>query len=259
MILAVYYTLADMVLLGQCFYYRGLTWRDEPSSGPKPAVREPDERCALLPDEPRADWAGLSPIVTHASEDPEPQAPPRAVRAATWNAAMVAMVCAAGVLGWFLGEAATGGRRKPSGGTDSDGLELNALGQLFGYLCAVAYVASRLPQLMLNWRRKTTEGLSMLFFLFACFGNVTYVLSIVAYDARCGGGTCAPGEAGHIYGRYLLVNLSWLAGSLVTLLMDLAVFAQYFAYRAEGGRPDGQGPGEDGWDRPLLDRHDASH
>lgn len=29
--LAVYYTLADIVLLGQCFYYRGFTLRDEPS------------------------------------------------------------------------------------------------------------------------------------------------------------------------------------------------------------------------------------
>ena len=29
LILAIYYTIADVVLLAQCFYYRGFTWRDE--------------------------------------------------------------------------------------------------------------------------------------------------------------------------------------------------------------------------------------
>ncbi|KAM4068078.1 PQ loop repeat domain-containing protein [Hirsutella rhossiliensis] len=269
-ILAIYYTLADIVLLGQCFYYRGFTWRDEAPSPRKPAAREPDERTTLLPGdalvEPRAsDWTGLSPAVDHVSEAPEPRAPPSALQSAAWNATIVAMVCAAGVFGWFL---ATGGRATSSDRGADDGLELDVLGQVFGYLCAVAYIASRMPQLVLNWRRKTTDGLSMLFFLFACLGNVTYVLSIFAYDPKCPGRTCAPGEAAQLYGRYMLVNLSWLAGSLVTLLMDLTVFVQYFAYRTDNGqgqpreqngRRDGASRGEERWDRPLLERSDTSN
>lgn len=48
-ILAIYYTIADVVLLGQCFYYRGFTWRDEVTPKPKPnAVGEPNERTGLL-------------------------------------------------------------------------------------------------------------------------------------------------------------------------------------------------------------------
>lgn len=176
------------------------------------------------------------------------------------------MVCAAGVLGWFIGHRASEPKKTPSGGQDA-ALQFNMLGQFFGYLCTVAYIASRLPQLILNWRRKTTEGLSMLFFLFACLGNITYVLSIFAYEPKCAHKTCKPGEAGRIYGRYILVNLSWLAGSLVTLFLDLGIFAQYFMYRNadeefqdedDNGIADDVSIDEDRWDqRPLLQRGDS--
>ena len=239
-ILAIYYTIADIVLLAQCFYYRGFTWHDAaPSPPPKPvnAVGEADERTGLLQthganyrheDHHEVDWsAGFSPAVPHISE-----APPRVatvLQTILWNFLIVIMVIAAGVLGWFLGRKASG---SDDGGSEkgSDTLHFSFWGQFFGYLCTVAYIASRLPQLILNYRRKTTEGLSMLFFLFACLGNITYVLSIFAYEPKCSGDVCEPGEAGRIYGRYILVNLSWLAGSLVTLVLDLCVFAQYFIY-----------------------------
>lgn len=177
------------------------------------------------------------------------------------------MVCAAGVLGWWLGERATTGKHK--GHSEEDNLTFNVVGQVFGYLCTVAYIASRLPQLILNYRRKTTDGLSMLFFLFACLGNITYVLSIFAYEPHCKGGEhgCAPGEAGHVYGRYILVNLSWLAGSLVTLLLDLCVFAQYFIYSRndDEGEQNGMRYGaieedsgsNDEDERPILQRGDS--
>lgn len=84
----------------------------------------------------------------------------------------------------------------------------------------------------------------MLFFLFACIGNLTYVLSILAYDPtpNCRGAhsyyyprrrSCGPGEASAIYGRYIAVNFSWLLGSFGTLLLDAGVFVQYFLYKTE--------------------------
>jgi solute carrier family 66 (lysosomal lysine-arginine transporter), member 1 len=84
-------------------------------------------------------------------------------------------------------------------------IEISTLGQIFGWGCAVLYLGSRIPQVVKNFRRKSTEGLSLLFFLFACLGNITYVLSIVSAS---------------LDPRYLLVNLSWLAGSGGTLLLD---------------------------------------
>lgn len=282
-ILAVYYTLADIVLLAQCFYYRGFTWKD-PAPTPKSDSR-PNERTALLdaPQERRGfDWTGLSPAVPHISEpSKEPRPAPTVLQTITWNSLIVIMVCAAGVMGWFLGERAKGPREHRPENTN-DTLEFNKVGQFFGYLCAIAYIASRMPQLILNYRRKTTDGLSMLFFLFACLGNITYVLSIFAFEPKCGDKRCKHGEAGQIYGKYLLVNLSWLAGALVTLFMDFGVFAQYFIYKTdddeletsedeeervvESPRPsrhvdtNGTTPQADKWDqRPLLQRHDSNH
>lgn len=273
-ILAIYYTIADIVLLGQCFYYRGFTWRDDPTPAPKPtshAHGEPNERTSLIEahfhhERRGSDWSGLSPAVPHIADTPPP-APPTTLQTILWNTTVVLMVIAAGVMGWFLGRHATikeGEAPSQSGGA----LEFSVLGQFFGWLCAVSYIASRLPQLILNWRRKTTDGLSMLFFLFACLGNLTYVLSIFAYDPKCRDRDhCAPGEAARIYGRYMLVNLSWIAGALVTLFLDLGVFAQYFIYNKPGREgdifdenavDDDQSIVEDRWDqRPLLARSDS--
>lgn len=266
-----------MVLLGQCFYYRGFTWRDEPASPSKRTALpngEPNERTNLLPSEAPpvlrerrdSDWSALSLTVPHNVDTPLQAAPPTALQTILWNMIAVLMVIAAGILGWFLGQKATRGKDASSHG-DAEPLEFNVLGQFFGYLCAVAYIASRLPQLVLNWRRKTTEGLSMLFFLFACLGNITYVLSIIAYEPRCQKHICEPGEAASIYGKYMLVNLSWLAGAAITLFLDFGVFAQYFIYNnADREDRDFSGIDEDDhrsideeqWDpRPLLERNNS--
>ncbi|TWU73538.1 hypothetical protein ED733_003698 [Metarhizium rileyi] len=279
-ILAVYYTLADVVLLGQCFYYRGFTWRDEPATPiPKPSPQlsgNANERTALLGDHEHrerrgSDWTGLSLTVPHTSHNLPPPPPPSLLQTVIWNASIVLMVCAAGVLGWWLGESATNTEKRGKTGGE-DAIEFNLLGQFFGYLCAVFYIASRVPQLILNYRRRTTEGLSMLFFIFACLGNVTYVLSIFAYEPECTHEECQPGEAGRIYGRYMLLNLSWLVGALVTLFMDLIVFGQYFYYSgndsdketccyAEAHRAITRGDGEEFYydQRPLLQRVDSSN
>lgn len=160
-----------------------------------------------------------------------------ALQSILFNSTAVALVCAAGVMGWFVSPAAK------SSSPDSEPLTMDVLGQVFGYFCAVLYLGSRLPQLLLNYRRKSTDGVSLLFFLFACIGNLTYVLSILAYSPICHGSSeevlghrrhrahCRPGEAAALYGRYILVNLSWLVGSAGTLLLDMAIFTQFFLYR----------------------------
>ncbi|KAI1104669.1 PQ-loop-domain-containing protein [Jackrogersella minutella] len=244
LILAIYYTIADFVLLSQCFYYKGFTWKDElPPSQPKPStvpvIGEPTERTGLLSDhlngrERRGSgWSHLSPAVPLVSEPPIiPPPTPTRLQSIIWNSVAMLMVCVAGVVGWFLS------RQYSKTQTDSpagEGLpSLDLWGQIFGWLCAILYLGSRLPQLLLNWRRKSTEGVSILFFLFACLGNLTYVLSIFAYDPRCAESHCQPGESERIYGRYILVNLSWLAGSLGTLILDLGIFAQFFIYSQDG-------------------------
>ncbi|KAK2770001.1 hypothetical protein FQN53_005776 [Emmonsiellopsis sp. PD_33] len=351
-ILAVYYTLADIVLLLQCFYYRGFTLSDKPrkpssrsssfasifrsedqedenatatgqpseqspllTNGEQPADHEgPAPAPAPAPAHPPAappsptpsttererifhrlhhdphhphsrrpsltsfrqqisslDGAHLSPAMP-LIEPPKPTAtltpPPRRPASSTlqilaFNTFSVALVCAAGVLGWYVSVGSSRSMNNHHGGSrppldaQQDALTLDLWGQIFGYLCAALYLGSRIPQLLLNCRRKSTEGVSLLFFLFACVGNLTYVLSIVAFSPRCGGthGLCREGERAEVYGRYLLVNASWLLGSLGTLVLDLGIFAQFVMYREKGvgGDEVGEGTG-DGGDGERVER-----
>lgn len=283
-ILAVYYTLADIVLLGQCFYYRGFTLSDaQPTSDEEAIVDEATEDSPLLsqangsstsrPSRPTAadadrprrsssfssfhshlaqvDATHLSPA-TPLIASTKPTADPPAVSSKTtastlyavlFNTTALVLVCAAGVLGWFLSTRSAQSHYSHdhqdfSPASKTTEVRFDLWGQIFGYFCAALYLGSRIPQLLLNYRRKSTEGVSMLFFLFACVGNLTYVMSIFAYEPGCAKLEqmyaelqCDDGEWGREYSRYILVNTSWLIGSAGTLLLDLLIFVQFWIYR----------------------------
>lgn len=263
-ILAVYYTLADIVLLGQCFYYRGFTLSDDiqksanghivddldetrpllhSGSVTQPASRDENERSSSNVSQLRrhlsnVDGTHLSPV-TPLLDPPKPNDPPAimnakptsTIQAVTMNSFAILLVCAAGIFGWWIGTRKSHHKHMPEE-KPSEPLEFDLLGQIFGYLCAVLYLGSRVPQILLNYRRKSTEGVSLLFFLFACIGNLTYDMSIFAYSPICNEPKhCRPGEASAIYSRYIAVNASWIAGSLGTLILDMIIFVQFFLYQ----------------------------
>ncbi|KAI8366431.1 hypothetical protein EDC96DRAFT_508060 [Choanephora cucurbitarum] len=91
----------------------------------------------------------------------------------------------------------------------------NWLPQLMGWSSAVLYVGSRVPQILKNWRNKSTEGLSFGMFLCAVMGNVFFTSSIFLKSTQL---------------DYIIVNLSWIVGSCGTLLFDFVIFLQFFAY-----------------------------
>lgn len=136
---------------------------------------------------------------------------------------MLAVVIS-GILGFYLSRMY--GPSVPHDSPEDGIIEISPLGQIFGWGCAILYLGSRIPQVAKNFRRKSTEGLSLLFFLFACLGNITYVLSILSAS---------------LDPMYILANLSWLAGSAGTLMLDGLVvpssttltklFVQFFMYR----------------------------
>jgi uncharacterized protein with PQ loop repeat len=289
-ILALYYTLADIVLLGQCLYYKGFTLNDMPKSGPEEendddqfvvgterdpllrgqqssdgshpelgpeaALRRRSSSSLFRPRLSSIDATHLSPATPLLSSEPPAERnlrPSSTIQTILFNTTAFVLVCLAGAFGWWLSKTSThspygrNDRHQPAGGSgwytvrQNDTVELDLWGQIFGYLCAVLYIGSRIPQLILNYRRKSTEGVSLLFFLFACVGNLTYVMSILAYEPRCGKelailgyergyGGCASGEWAEQYGQYMLVNTSWLAGSAGTLLLDVAIFVQFWIY-----------------------------
>ncbi|KAL9010178.1 MAG: hypothetical protein Q9173_004859 [Seirophora scorigena] len=244
-ILAVYYTFADIVLLGQCFYYRAFTLSDaRPTSDEQTIADEATEDSPLLADGNTTGRSSTPPTVPNVEPIPSKRST-STLRTILLNTTALVLVCAAGVAGWAvsMGSARSndphhGHDTSPISMDESEGVHFDLWGQIFGYLSAALYLGSRIPQLLLNYRRKSTEGVSILFFLFACVGNLTYVLSIFAYEPQCAklkklypGSQCERGEWEEDYKRYILVNTSWLIGSAGTLLLDFMIFAQFWIYR----------------------------
>ncbi|KAH6643226.1 PQ loop repeat-domain-containing protein [Boeremia exigua] len=226
--LAIYFTVADIVLLAQYFFYTGFTWKDNiqpPTPQPTEAV-EPDERTTLLDGDERQRRNKNNK--TYAAKESATRLTSIRLQPHLSNTVAVLLVCTTGICSWYLlRRFASSDRPAPA----RDIPQFNTWGQIFGWLCAVFYFGSRFPQLILNWRRKSVDGLSILFFLFACLGNFTYVLSIIAFNpASAVSNRCRSCDARKIYGRHILVNLPWLVDGLGTLLLDTAIFAQFFLY-----------------------------
>lgn len=308
-ILAIYYTFADIVLMAQCFYYRGFTLRDpRPDKIADPEQSVPTERTPLVANdrleapvrpliasdmEPTSrtrsrsafrdrltslDATHLSPAfpMHHQPEDAtavdalKPSQPRSWIQAILFNGTAIILVVLAGIAGYYLSPS-TPEPRDTHNITPADeqmqSLKFSLWGQIFGYICAVLYLGSRLPQLLLNYRRKSTDGLAPLFFLFAVLGNLTFSFSIFAFEPICSShshghwheSNCVSGEASRLYWRYILVNLSWLIGSLGTLFLDMGVFVQFWMYQGNVAQADavpktadGEGRGREPNDRTTT-------
>ncbi|KDN45345.1 hypothetical protein RSAG8_04932, partial [Rhizoctonia solani AG-8 WAC10335] len=87
--------------------------------------------------------------------------------------------------------------------------------QVLGYASAILYIGSRIPQILKN-RETKCEGLSLALFMFTITGNLTYVLSICVAS---------------LSSQHLLANASWLAGSSLTIFLDIFVLSQFYHYQ----------------------------
>lgn len=196
-ILAIYYTLADIVLLGQCLVY---------------GQGENADLVHLSPASPLNDDVIESAISSRLLETEDTKG--SRLRNAAIKCLLVGLVIAAGLIGWYI-MYVRDYHHPGKHHNHKHELVFDPLAQFFGWLCAILYLGSRVPQIMLNYQRKSVDGISFMFFLFACLGNVTYVISILSLDTSW---------------NYIWVNSSWLAGSLGTLAMDFTIFVQFFIY-----------------------------
>lgn len=98
--------------------------------------------------------------------------------------------------------------------------------QLLGWLSAVLYLTSRIPQIFKN-RHTKCAGLSLALFIFALAGNATYVLSILLKDMSW---------------PYLVENMSWIMGSVGTIFLDFIVLYQFIKYAPERRRIESNYP-----------------
>ncbi|CAK9684215.1 PQ loop repeat family protein [Candida parapsilosis] len=212
-ILAVYYTLADIVLLWQCLVY---------GNGEDGKEKFNPDFTHLSPATPinedvleSAYSSGNQDFFVNEDASTRSRTRTSNLQTALLNTLMVSLVIISGIVGWYISYVKDSHRKHPGDGHRPEDLVFDPLAQTFGWLCAALYLGSRVPQIVLNYERKSCEGISFMFFLFACLGNLTYVISILSIDTSW---------------NYLWVNCSWLAGSLGTLALDFTIFIQFFIY-----------------------------
>jgi len=149
---ALYYSLCDIVLLIQIYYYR---WRTALRLGQSKVSEESTETTGLLA------GSNEDALVKASSEKPSSQTLRHTIS--------VLFVIGTGVTAWYFGPS------KAKIPTEEDVMDWTS--QTFGWISAFLYLCSRIPQIFKNRETKCT-GLSPVFFGFAMTGNVTYVLSI---------------------------------------------------------------------------------
>ncbi|ODV60315.1 PQ-loop repeat-containing protein [Ascoidea rubescens DSM 1968] len=135
----------------------------------------------------------------------------------------ILFVICAGAVGYLISAKSSDNEPNNGGGDNNDNDEIAVLPQLLGYLSATCYLSARLPQIYQNYKRKSVHGLSLLFFIFSTFGNVTYALQILFFRSDW---------------KYILLNLSWLMGSLGTIFEDTIIFIQFFIYNRNSSEED---------------------
>ncbi|EIM86055.1 PQ-loop-domain-containing protein [Stereum hirsutum FP-91666 SS1] len=196
-ILAAYYSTCDIILLFQIYYYRRTNKKTRLPSG---ATAETDvaEDTPLL----TAESAARSTITTTTTS---------LKRKILQYSAAITFICAAGVVAWAISE------KMDDGSEPSDRKEvLEWKSQLLGWLSAILFLGARVPQIRKNFTTKC-EGLSPGLFTFSIMGNVTYGLSIIVTLQTM---------------EQFVANAAWLAGSLLTVFLDVFVLSQFFYYRS---------------------------
>ncbi|KAI8325807.1 hypothetical protein GQ54DRAFT_245956, partial [Martensiomyces pterosporus] len=91
-----------------------------------------------------------------------------------------------------------------------------AIAQSCGYLSAAVYLGAYIPQLVQNYRSKSTEGLSIFMFLLVILANLTYCMSILTAQRPT-------------Y-EFLKKYAPWLLGAAGTIWLELGVLYQFYIY-----------------------------
>nr|XP_043631640.1 probable vacuolar amino acid transporter YPQ3 [Erigeron canadensis] len=89
-------------------------------------------------------------------------------------------------------------------------------GQCLGWIMAAIYMGGRIPQIVLNIKRGSVEGLNPLMFVFALVANATYVGSILVRSTEW---------------VKIKANMPWLLDAAVCVALDAFIIMQYVYYK----------------------------
>ncbi|OJJ47497.1 hypothetical protein ASPZODRAFT_130995 [Penicilliopsis zonata CBS 506.65] len=231
--IAVYFCIADGVLITQCLYYKARNERRAARHHRRHSSAEvPDPLTPLLgrrfsdnlglPGSRRRSSASLPGGYSRRSSEAE-IALAKIVEEnesgwSAWlkNTASVLAILVIGTAGWAV--AWQSGVWSPTPQDHNGGVDMATGAQILGYASAVCYLGARLPQIYKNYCDKSCEGLSLLFFILSLLGNLTYGAGILCHSTEQG---------------YVMTNLPWLIGSLGTMVEDITIFVQFRLYAAQ--------------------------
>ncbi|KAL3472761.1 PQ loop repeat-domain-containing protein [Aspergillus californicus] len=236
-VIAVYFCIADGVLISQCLYYRAKNSRTAVHARNSSSTTTPEPTTPLLgrrlSDSVEGGGGrrrGSRPSQSYSSipgsqEQGQGQESDNAIAKMVKenrlgqgvlfkNLSSILAICVIGMAGWTV--AWQTGVWKPSpldGG--NGGVDMAPGAQVLGYISAVCYLGARLPQIYKNHCDKSCEGLSLLFFILSLLGNLSYGAGIMFHST---------GK------NYIITNLPWLIGSLGTMVEDVMIFVQFRMY-----------------------------
>jgi len=116
----------------------------------------------------------------------------------------------------------------------SDGAQ--TAGYVIGLLSTVFYLGSRLPQIIMNFKRGKTDGVHPGTFLLAVVANFAYAFSVLM----------SPRDVDETYEQFVLDHLPWLTGSLGTVVLDFTILLQCLCLNKFGVVTEDE-------ERPLLE------
>ncbi|KAH6639360.1 PQ loop repeat-domain-containing protein [Boeremia exigua] len=217
--LAMYFCVADLILISQCVYYNTINARrnarktstQSAVSVEAPLLGRRDSSNVGLPGSHRRDSqasrrrrASSLPTILDVEDEPS-----------EWmkNALSIFGVMAVGAAGWALAWKSGVWLPQPTDTEDAAPIALGA--EILGYASAICYLGARIPQIIKNQRERSCEGLSLLFFMLSLLGNATYGAGILFHSTER---------------EYFITNLPWLIGSLGTMVEDAVIFVQFRAF-----------------------------
>lgn len=85
-------------------------------------------------------------------------------------------------------------------------------GGLLGWISMTFYLVGRFPQIWLNYKRKSTQGLSLLMYIFTILGNATYI-AVITVDPQT-----------------IQSNIPWIITGIVSIILDIFTISQHYFY-----------------------------
>ncbi|CAG7935418.1 unnamed protein product [Penicillium nalgiovense] len=251
--IAVYFCIADGVLIAQCVYYKVRNSRPEPFHRRRSSTETPDPTTPLLgrrfsdslaSSQSRRRSSGSLRRYHAGRRESEVEGTLAKIveendygrKAWVKNFASVVGIFLIGMAGWTI--AWQTGMWVPAPLENNNGSQEAIGGLVLGYFSAACYLGARLPQIYKNYSEKSCEGifysqcacepgadlylgLSLLFFILSLLGNLTYGAGILCHSTEK---------------EYFLTNLPWLIGSLGTMIEDAVIFFQFRIYAIQDPR-----------------------